>query len=160
MHVLETSLAKQTGDLACDDVDGGARHETANSGSRDELDQPPEAKETDAEHDETADECHRCRNLVSGPLIGVTLVDCCDNPGHREGHDGDGADRDILGCSKQLRERRLTNGPRTFIRRTYAVDEDTDESRVKTVLGGQRRNLEREKPRQLTFTTQVQDERT
>lgn len=155
MHVLEASLAEQTGDLACDDVDGGARHETANGGSRDELDQPPEAKETDAEHDETADECHRRRNLVSGPLVGVTLVDSCDNPGNREGHDSDGTDRDILGCSEQLRRRGSINGPPACIRKTYAVDEDTDESRVKTVLGGQRRNLERGKLRQRMVTTRV-----
>lgn len=148
MCVLEASLAEQTRDLACDDVDGGARHETANSGSRDKLDQPPETKETDAEYDETADECHRCRNLVSGPLVGVTLVDGCDNSGNREGHDSDGTDRDILGCSEQLRGTRSTIEPRTAIRRAYAVDDDTDESGVKTVLSGQRRNLEGEKPRQ------------
>ena len=62
-YSLESTLAHQSRNLACGNIDGRASHETANGGRRNELDYPTQAQEAEAQNNETADESNCRRDL-------------------------------------------------------------------------------------------------
>ena len=71
MDLLEAALTQQTRNLARNDVDGRTGHETTDSRSRDELDNPAPANETNAENDEAADKGQSCGDLRTFPATGI-----------------------------------------------------------------------------------------
>ncbi|EGX95530.1 hypothetical protein CCM_00184 [Cordyceps militaris CM01] len=115
--------AHELGDLAGDDVDAGARHEGANGGQGDDLDDPAEAGESHEEDDGAADDGEgRGDNVtldVRQDILGVE-----NNVSGYLGHDGDGlrasyTNGDVLGGGKE------------------PVNQDTHEGRVETIFDGE-----------------------
>jgi len=116
---VEASDTHESWNLASSDADGRTSHETADGGGGDELDDPAEAEETDTEDDEARDDGETASDSRVVPLVWMGRMYVLDDVGDGDGHDCDWADGDILrGCKK-------------------AVDEDTDERRVKTIFGRQ-----------------------
>lgn len=101
-NVLKPGYAHQPRDLSSDNADSRTGHESTDGGSRDELDKPSQAKETDSEDDESSDEGKSCGDLWATPTIWVRRLDMLDYLSDRQGHDSNRTNRDILGSCKEL----------------------------------------------------------
>ena len=99
---LKARESQKPGNLSGYYVDGRAGHETADSRRRDELHEPPEAKETNAQDDEAANERDRGGDLGAFPLVGMLLIHMLDDLRYCEGHDCDGPDGDIFRRGEEL----------------------------------------------------------
>ena len=99
---LETTDSHESRQLARHDVQRGSRHEATDSRRGNELDEPAQMQEADAENDETADKGHRGRNLRSVPLVGMARVDESNDLGDGERHDGDRPNGHVLGSREEL----------------------------------------------------------
>lgn len=69
---------------------------------RDKFNEPSNAEESNAEHDEAADERDGRRNQLRCPLARVSVIDVPDDLRHSERHDGNRANRHILGRREEL----------------------------------------------------------
>lgn len=88
------------------------------------LDEPAEPQETDAEHDEAAQEGEAGRDLGRAvDRAALRVLDVLDHSGDLERHDGDGPDRDVFGRGEE------------------GVNTDADEGRVQAVLERERGDL-------------------
>ena len=98
--------------MPSDDVDGRARHISADGWRRDELDDPTEAENTETQHDEATNKRNGRRDLRTLPHIGVVPVNVGNDLGDSERHDGDRTDRDIFRrCEELLGSQDKYNSP-------------------------------------------------
>lgn len=98
--LLKPGFAQKTRYLTGNDADRRASHEPADRRRWDELDDPTETEEANAQNDEATDEGNGDGYLWTFPSIRVVRFYMLYNLGDSEGHDRDGTDGDIFGCSE------------------------------------------------------------
>jgi len=111
VSLLKTSDAQQAWDLSGCDADGRTSHKATDRGCRNELYEPTEAKETDPEGNDSRNECQDRSNLWAIPLFSMFAFHMFNDLCHSERHDGNGTDRNVLGCREELKVSLLEEGP-------------------------------------------------